>query len=256
MKCIAVILSGGTGSRMNMDVPKQYIEVGDRMIITESIRPFMECELVSGIHIVADGMWHDKIIEEYSVLSKLYTGDLSLGGSDYGMCRDTYAEAYKFHGFSLPGSNRQLSVLNALRDIADDHVKDDDLVIIHDAARPMVSEKLIRRCIIAVDGHDGIMPVLPMKDTLYYSDGGSCISHLLNRDKIFAGQAPEVFRFGKYFEACKSLMPNKIMEIRGSTEPAMMAGLDVVMIPGDERNLKITTREDLERYREIIEKAI
>ena len=275
MKCTAIILSGGTGSRMNMDIPKQYIEVCDRMIITESIRPFLECELVSDIRIVADAMWHDKIIEEYKILSEQYTGALGFDMTDYGSGVSPFYGIYKFSGFSKPGSNRQLSILNALRDIVEDYdmrcsinnnmnycdvydtdmnagiinVEKDFSVIIHDAARPLVSVDLIRRCINALDGHDGVMPVLPMKDTIYYSEDGNGINKLLERDKIYAGQAPEVFCFEKYLKACEELLPDKIMEIKGSTEPAVIAGLDMVMVSGDEMNFKITTKEDLQRYR-------
>ncbi len=240
MNCIAIILSGGTGSRMNMDIPKQYIEVADRMIITESIRPFMECELVRDIRIVADEMWHGRILGEFD----LRMADLVM---DQGM----HDGMYKFSGFSVPGANRQLSILNALRDIVDD-CNEEDIVIIHDAARPMVSTDMIQRCIVSCEGHDGVMPVLPMKDTVYYSEDGMAVSKLLNRDKIFAGQAPEVFRFQKYLEACEALLPDRILEIRGSTEPAIMAGMDIAMIPGEEGNFKITTIDDLARYREMI----
>lgn len=277
MKCVAVILSGGTGSRMNMDIPKQYIEVEDRMIITESIRSFIECRLVSDIRIVADGMWHEKILDEYRVLSRTYLGECNLGMDESLMAQSEIEDAsyqglyedalnhgkeqytdvqnidvitegiYKFSGFSLPGENRQLSILNALRDI-ESGCKDKDIVIIHDAARPLISVDMIERCIMAVDGHDGVMPVLPMKDTVYYSEDGKGVTELLNRDKIFAGQAPEVFRVKKYLNACEALLPDKIMDIRGSTEPAIMADMDIVMIPGDEKNFKITTQADLERY--------
>ena len=241
MRCVAIVLSGGIGSRMNMNIPKQYIEVADHMIITDSIRPFVECDLVSDIQIVADSMWHEKIIDEYRVLSKSYLGELDMGMG-----------AYKFTGFSLPGENRQLSVLSALRDIAAG-CEEEDIVIVHDAARPLISIELIERCINAINGHDGVMPVLPMKDTVYYSDNGLCVTNLLDRDRIFAGQAPEVFRTKKYLEACESLLPDKIMEIKGSTEPAIMAGMDIVMIPGDEKNIKITTKDDLERYKNLKE---
>ena len=260
MRCAAIILSGGTGSRMNMDIPKQYIEVDNRMIITESIRPFLEQDIVSDVRIVADKMWHDKIIDEYRVLSGDYFGN------------DSFLGLYKFMGFSSPGENRQLSIFNALCDIKSDW-DEDGLVIIHDAARPLVSVELIDKCIAALMGfdsitnngfavagidvnsliHDGVMPVLPMKDTVYLSEDGKVISSLLNRDRLFAGQAPEVFKIDRYLEACKKLLPDKIMDIRGSTEPAVMDGMDVVMVNGDESNFKITTREDLDRYREIVE---
>ena len=90
--------------------------------------------------------------------------------------------------------------------------------------------------------------MLPMKDTLYCSADGMQISSLLNRDEIYAGQAPEVFLLEKYYEANKRLLPEKILQINGSTEPAIMAGMDIVMVPGDERNLKITTKADLEEF--------
>ena len=77
----------------------------------------------------------------------------------------------------------------------------------------------------------------------------------MDRGKVYAGQAPEVFLLGKYYEANRALLPDKILEINGSTEPAVMAGMDIVMIPGDERNFKITTAADLERFREIVQKG-
>ncbi len=92
-----------------------------------------------------------------------------------------------------------------------------------------------------------------MKDTVYSSADGKKITALLNRAEIYAGQAPEIFRLGAYYEACRKLLPERILHINGSTEPAVMAGLNVAMIPGDERNFKVTTKEDLERFRKIIQ---
>ena len=103
-----------------------------------------------------------------------------------------------------------------------------------------------------MDGHDGVLPVLPMKDTVYLSRDGKCVSSLLNRQEIFAGQAPELFVLGKYYEANEQLLPQKILQVNGSTEPAVLAGMDIAMIPGDEGNYKITTKVDLERFREYI----
>ena len=96
------------------------------------------------------------------------------------------------------------------------------------------------------------MPVLPMNDTVYFSRSGRKVDELLNRNCIYAGQAPEAFRFDRYLKACEDLMPDKILLIKGSTEPAIMAGMDVAMIPGDQRNFKVTTDEDLARAREIL----
>ena len=92
-----------------------------------------------------------------------------------------------------------------------------------------------------------------MKDTVYYSRDGYTVGKLLDRKTIYAGQAPEVFLLGKYYEANRRLLPDRILRINGSTEPAIMARMDIAMIPGDEGNFKITTRADLERFTKIIQ---
>jgi len=110
---------------------------------------------------------------------------------------------------------------------------------------------LIAYCLTACRGHDGAIPVLPMKDTVYLGEDGH-ITQLLDRSHVYAGQAPEAFVLGKYEAANRQLLPEQILKINGSTEPAIMAGMDIALIQGDERNFKITTREDLERFEEII----
>lgn len=234
---IALILSGGTGTRLGSDIPKQYIEAGGRRIISYCIACLSMHEGIDKIQIVADPVWQERILT-------------CLNGEEAG---ERFKE--KFRGFSVPGRTRQLSILNGLKDIGK-YAGTADCVLIHDGARPLLTEKLISGCLEAVEGHDGVLPVLPMKDTVYLSKGGERVSSLLDRKEIFAGQAPELFRFGPYLAANLALLPDRILEINGSTEPAVMAGLDIVMIPGDENNFKITTRADLERFREIVCRSV
>ena len=153
--------------------------------------------------------------------------------------------------FSSPGENRQLSILNGLSDIMK-YASADDNVIIHDAARPLVTAKQISNCIKKLGEADGVLPVLEMKDTVYYSDDGKMISSLLERNKIFAGQAPEAFKLKKYFDANVALLPDEILKINGSTEPAVKFGLNVALIDGDENNFKITTKADLECFEKLV----
>ncbi len=223
---IALVLAGGTGSRVGADVPKQYIEVNGKPIISYCMDTLTAHNEVDAIWIVADEMWHDYILNNISMK--------------------------KFRGFSAPGRNRQLSIWQGLCEIKT-FATDDALVMIHDAVRPMLGNNQIEDCFIAATGHDGVMPVLPMKDTVYLSQDGKKVSELLDRNSVFAGQAPEVFRLDKYYEANKILLTEKILYINGSTEPAILMGMDIVMVPGDERNFKITTKEDLRRFIEIMD---
>ena len=222
---IALVLAGGTGTRLGADIPKQYIEVRGKMIIDYCLETMEHSNDIAEVWIVADEMWHEHI-----------------------------KKVDKFKGYACPGRNRQLSIYNGLKAIEEslaDKEKEVN-VLIHDAARPFLTEKLIRECVKAVEGHDGVLPVLSMKDTVYYSEDGKVISSLINRDKLYAGQAPELFRLQPYIQANEALLPDKILLVNGSTEPAIMAGMDIVMIPGDENNYKITTKTDMKRFTEMM----
>ena len=232
---IALILSGGTGTRMGMDLPNQYVKVEGKPIIFYSVKALLSHDRIDAVQIVAESVWQEKILNWLWEMDEI----------------DEAAKRKKWKGFSLPGENRQLSIYHGLRDMAS-YAKDSDYVFIHDAARPLLSGKQITDCLDGAFGHDGAMPVLPMKDTVYSSTDGRCVGALLNRREIYAGQAPEVFRFGAYYEANLRLLPERILEINGSTEPAILAGLDIAMIPGDEGNFKITTKADLDRFRDIM----
>ena len=232
MMNIAVILAGGTGTRLGGEIPKQYLEVGGKPVIRYCLDTCFDSDEIGAVHIVAEEHWR-RFIESHL----------------------PEENRQKWKGFSCPGETRQLSIWNALSDIGT-YADADDVVFIHDAARPLLSSDLLNRCLHSVADHDGVLPVLPMKDTVYYSEDGSKVSGLLKRSSVYAGQAPEVFLFGKYYEANRVLFPDKIKQINGSTEPAIMAGLDIVMIDGEESNFKITTHADLQRFRQIVEGSL
>ncbi len=224
---IAIILAGGIGTRVKSYVPKQFVELSGKMMIIHSMQPFAELPFINNIQIVTDESFRDMIEDALA---------------------DEPQISEKILGYSDPGENRQLSVYSALKDIENMGLGDMvDYCIIHDAARPFVTTNLITECFEALEGHDGVMPVLPMNDTVYLSRTGNRVDELLNRNNLYAGQAPEVFDYKKYLEANEALLPDKILHIKGSTEPAVMSGMDIAMIPGDQRNFKITTDADLER---------
>lgn len=220
---IALILSGGTGARMGTKIPKQYIEVEGKPVISYVLDIFETHEMIDRIQVVADEDWHD-LISQYA--------------------------GRKLAGFSEPGTNRQYSILNGLSDIlAYADVK--DYVIIHDAARPLLHSGTITEILKTLKDHEAVTPILPLKDTVYlYEDGR--FTGTAERAKLAAGQAPEGFLLGRYYEAVKGLLPDKILHITGSLQAALEAGMDAVPIPGDEGNFKITTMADLETFRQIV----
>ncbi len=237
-RVMAIILSGGTGARLKSDIPKQYIKVNGRSIISYCLETFSKHEQIDSIYIVAAEKWRDYILED------AFAQNISMD---------------KFISFVEPGETRQLSVYNALElinDISENKVSgitaSEKLVMIHDAARPCVTTELITGIIEAYDGYDGVMPALPMKNTMYISKDGRSISTLLDRGTIFEGHTPELFKYAAYYEANKALLPDNIKMINGSSEVAVMASMKIAMIENDEDNFKITTATDLERFKNMI----
>lgn len=233
---IALLLSGGTGTRMGLDIPKQYVEVGGHRVIYYALKQLWNSQEIDAIQIVVADTWKDTVMEEVNVLKS-----------------ENQNKPAKPVYFSLPGQTRQLSIYNGLLDM-EAYAEKDSYVFIHDAARPMLTQQMIVDYFQAVLGHDGLMPALPMKDTVYMSKDGKIVTSLLTRSEVYAGQAPEIFRLHSYILANRALLPEEILKINGSTEPAILAGLDIAMIPGEESNYKITTMEDLNRFSQYLKK--
>ena len=163
----AVILSGGVGSRLGLDLPKQYYKVGDIPVIQFVLETMEKHELIDGYVIVAAKEWQEFLLDCMKSVR---------------MSMSTVSGKEKFLGFADPGENRQLSIyhgLQALIGIAEEN----DLVLIQDAARANTSDQLISRCLMIDNKEDGAMPVLPMKDTVYLSRDGKQIDELLTASK-------------------------------------------------------------------------
>lgn len=218
----ALVLAGGIGSRMGReDLPKQYLMIRRRPIIDYSLCALQRHEEIDRILIVAAEAWRDFL-------------DQWLRHSGIG----------KFAGYADPGETRQFSIFSGLEQIKK-LLPDTRKVLIHDAARPFLSEELISACLKGLDEAEGVMPVLRLKDTCYQSEDGKHITGFLPRDQLFAGQAPEAFRFSHYLELHHQMPSEALRQISGSSEMAYKNGMDVLMIDGSERNIKITTQEDL-----------
>ena len=229
---IAIILSGGVGSRMGLNLPKQYVLVNDQPVINYCLKTFLDNEMTNAIVIGVADEWKDFVMEYVAKLNPL---------------KPIY--------YAQPGETRQYSIYNALKVVRKSVFADEDIVLIHDAARPLVSNDLINRCYNGCKEADGIMPVNPVKDTTYLSEDGKHIQSLLNRSHLWGGQAPEAFRFGKYINVHDEMPREELLKINGSTEIAFKAGLDCKMVEGDPMNFKITTPEDLSSFEAIIKKA-
>ncbi|MCH5303915.1 MAG: 2-C-methyl-D-erythritol 4-phosphate cytidylyltransferase [Ruminococcus sp.] len=224
----AIILAGGVGSRMGVDRPKQYLIVNEKPIIVYCLEIFENHKNIDKIIIVVSDEWKDYVIENVS----------KCGIS-------------KVCGYAPAGRTRQHSIYNGLK-CTEENASETDVVIIHDAARPLVSNKIIDDCIVGATEDDGAMPVISVKDTIYQSKDGKSIDNLLKRSELFAGQAPESFNFKKYLDIHNSVSDDEIAATAGSSEIAYRHSMKIRLVEGSERNFKITTIEDLETFETIV----
>ena len=218
VRTCAMLLCAGTGSRTKLAYNKILHYIGKKTVLELTLEAFAQSDASDLLLVINPA--DEAAIKELSA---------------------PYENVHLTYG----GKTRTESVRNGLK-----AASDCDVVAIHDGARPFLSVEMLKACYDALEGHDGVMPVLPMKDTVYLSRNGRQVDELLDRGCIYAGQAPELFLLKKYYQANLALLPERILEINGSTEPAVMAGMDIAMIPGDEKNFKITTEADLQRAAE------
>ena len=228
MKTFVIVLSGGKGERVGINKPKQYIEVAGKPIIMYSLSVFENSNKIDGIIVVSKAEWKSYISEcvSKSGLKKVFA----------------YAEG---------GDSRQESVLNGLI-IARQFLQKDDIVLIHDAARPCVTNEIIED-VLDLGDFDGVMPAIPVNDTIYMAEN-NLIGCTLNRDILYAGQAPESYVFGKYLEINEQATKQDLMNTRGSSEIAVKNGMKIRIGKGDSRNSKITTLIDLQQFKSLMEK--
>lgn len=228
----AIILAGGVGSRMGLDCPKQFLMVQDKPVISYCFDIFQNHGEIDNIVVVVSEQWQP-FVEEHA--------------AKYGVS--------KIRGYAPAGETRQHSIYNGLKCIAK-NCPGTDIVIIHDAARPLVSDEIISECLKGAEEYDGAMPVISVKDTVYQSADGKTIGCLLKRSELFAGQAPESFKFEKYYRIHNEVTDEEIGSTAGSSEIAYRHGMEIRMVKGSERNLKITTIEDLETFETILKGGI
>lgn len=209
---IALIVAAGSGSRAGGDVPKQYRSWGGKPVLAHSLAAFATHPRVDAIRVVI-GAEQDEL---YATTS-----------ADFELCPPV-----------MGGDTRQQSVHAGLEAIAADGGC--RRVLIHDAARPGLPAAVIDRLLDALDQDEGVVPVLPMVDSL--AAGGSALGDPVDRTAVVRVQTPQAFRFPAILAAHRSWA-----EAGAATDDAQVArkaGITVAMVAGDERLAKLTFEED------------
>lgn len=219
----AVVLSAGSGKRMNSDIPKQYMNIAGKPVIYYSLKAFEENGFSSII--------------------------LVCGKDDVEYCQKNIVEKYNLTHVKavVPGGKeRYHSVYEGLK-----AVKEADYVFIHDGARPMINREMIERLKDVVVKEDAAVAGMPVKDTIKIVDDDAYVADTPERKYVWQVQTPQCFAFPLIYEAYASIIQDEEegWTIPTITDDAMVLEYatdhEVKMVEADYRNIKITTPEDL-----------
>jgi len=215
MKRVALIVAGGKGDRMNTKTPKQFLLLNNLPVLMHTLNAFSHLDKI--ILVLAQAQ-----IENWKALCKQYNFTLK-------------------HSIVSGGINRFGSVKNGLK-----KVDDNSIVAIHDGVRPLVSEHLIDKLITATKKGIGIVPVVPVKDSLRKVEGHK--TEMIIRSNLYKVQTPQCFYSSTIKDAYKQ---NFSLFFTDDASVLESNGGKITTIIGEERNLKITTEQDL-RVAEIL----
>jgi 2-C-methyl-D-erythritol 4-phosphate cytidylyltransferase len=211
----AVLVAAGRGERLGEDRPKAFVRLGELPLLAEPLRRLDESEWVDAVVLVAPPEWEEPAI----LLAE------EIGASKVTAC-------------VTGGETRTASVRAGVAEVPEDAA----VILVHDAARPLLPDEVIGRVVQALgEGFDGAVPGLPVVDTVKRVDGGVVVETLA-REELVAVQTPQAF-VAPVLRAC-------VESTQSGTDCASLveaSGGRVTVVPGDERLLKVTTRADLER---------
>ena len=223
MKTVAIVVAAGRGSRAASDQGvKQYVEIGGTSVLVRAMRPFLAHAAISRVLVVIHA-------DDRSLYDQAVAGVAS----------------EKLMPPIVGGATRQQSVRAGLRAIAS---LQPDAALIHDAARPFVSDDDVDGVCAALVNHDGAVVGLPVVDTLKRSTGAPArVEATVARTALWRVQTPQGFRFAEILAAHEAAVAAGRDDYTDDASVAEAAGLEVALIEGHERNFKITTGEDFAR---------
>lgn len=215
MKIGAVVVAAGTGSRAGGERPKQYQTLGGKPMVWWALKSFCDHPLVSHIlPVIGPGQ---------TELFKSAAADLTVEAPVIG------------------GATRQESCRLGLQALAKHNLTH---VLIHDAARPFISAKLISRVIAGLEKHGGVVPGIALADTIKKAPDGT-IERTVDRTGLWIVQTPQGFAFDAICAAHEKARQSGQSSLTDDAAVAELAGIEVAIVPGSSENQKMTTSEDL-----------
>ena len=224
MSTVAILTAGGTGTRTHQDIPKQFIHVDNKPIIIYTMEAFQNHPNIDEICVV--------ILEGWEQILRAYAKQFSITKLKYVV-----------NG----GTTGQESIYNGLRAVRETH-KDDDIVMIHDGNRAMVSQEIITDSLVKQKLFGSAVAAIPCTEVVFVSEDGRSSDKSVPRENLQRTQTPHTYYLGELWEAHNKAREMGISNMAASCALMERLGRPTYFSSGSEKNIKITTIDDLEIF--------
>lgn len=221
---IALIIAGGSGNRMGQDIPKQFMHVDDCPIIIHTMMAFQKHPGINAIAVVCLSGW-ETVLQSYA----------------------NQFNVTKLKWIFPGGSTGMVSIHNGIYGLREKGCQDSDLVLIHDAVRPLLSQDIISQNIAVCQKYGNAVTGIQCREAILKSEDGFNSHTSIPRDSLIRTQTPQTFRLGEIIAAHEEAKVKGITNsVASCTLMAELGGREMHIVAGSERNIKVTTVEDLE----------
>ena len=225
---IGLIIAGGSGARMHQDLPKQFITVNEKPVIVYTLEAFQKHPEIDYIAVVCIKGWENVLwayAKQFNItkLNKVIEG----------------------------GSTGQESIRNGVFEL-EKHFNEDDIVLIHDAIRPMVSADIISDCIVKTRQYGNAITVIPCAEAMMQTEDGVISVGSYPRDRLKRTQTPQGFKLGKICALHRKAIEKRITNSVASCTLMIELGEQVYFSAGSEKNIKLTTVDDIDIFKALL----
>ena len=228
MSNIALIIAGGAGNRMHQDIPKQFLTVNEKPVIVYTLEAFQEHPEIDAIAVVC--------IEGWDQVMRAYARHFNITKLEY----------------VVPGGkNGQDSIRNGIMEL-EKHYDPEDIVLIHDAIRPMVSAEIISDNIRVAREKGNAVTVIPCAEAMLQTDDGTVSVGSYPRDRLKRTQTPQEFHIGFICDLHRRALEAGITNSVASCTLMIEMGEQVYFSSGSEKNIKLTTVEDIDIFKALL----
>lgn len=225
---IALLIAGGSGQRMNQDIPKQFINVYDKPVIIYTLEAFQKHPDIDAIVVVCVEGWQE-ILSAYAKQFNITKLTSVVSGGETG----------------------QASIKNGIFAIKE-KFRDEDIVLVHDAIRPMVSGEVISDNIVSCKMYGSAIAVIPCAEAMLEIKNKKSSSSIYDRDKLMRTQTPQAFPLQKLIWAHEEAEKKGIINSVATCTLMIELGQTVYFSAGSEKNIKLTTTDDIEIFKSLL----